>query len=263
LANLILRASSATGAFSPLAGSLVFTGVIDEVTDRLDILGEGEAVDVGAGDMTIELWLKPASSGNNTGSQTTGTGYKFPDTDIFFDRDNTSTTRDFGAGLAAGRVCWSAQPGGTGWSAVSTTDLRDFQWHHIAMQRSASTGVMEVFVDGDREVQTTGPTGTVSLPGGITGAERFFVFGTEKHGFDVEGYKGRMSTIQIWNTLVYSGATYAVPTAPAASNASGLVGQWLCNQGSGINVLDSTANANHGFIASGGVPAWNSDNPFG
>ena len=229
------------------------------MTDRLDILAEGTPADVGAGDFTIEFWLRPASSGNSAGSQTTGVGYKFPDTNIVLDRDNLSPlVRDFGAGLAAGRMCFSVENANGAFSIVGTTDLRDAAWHHVALQRSASNGLMSLFVDGDREAQETGPTGTIALPSGVSGAERYLVFGTEKHGFDVAGYVGNIGPIEIRDSLRYSGATYTVPTQPSSS---GMLAQYLMAEGTGTTVADS-AGSNDGFIAAGGVPAWSADTPY-
>lgn len=238
------------------AGSLVFTGIVDQETDRLDILLEGQSIDVGAGDFTIELWLRPAQSGNNQGAQSTGASYLFPNGNIFMDRDNLSVTRDFGACLSAGRVCFSVENGNGAYSIVGTTDLRDDAWHHVAMQRSASNGLMSLYVDGDRERTATGPTGTISLPSGLTGHHRYIVFGTEKHGFPT-GFVGRLSAIHIFDSLRYSGASYSVPTGPI----SGALARYLMTEQSGTTVGDS-AGSNDGFIASGGVPAWSSDGPF-
>lgn len=259
LAFILLAGGTSVSAPPPSeieAGSLFFTGIIDEVTDRLDILAEGTAADVGAGDFTIELWLKPTAS-NTEGSVSQGSSYLFPNTNIFMDRDNLSTTRDFGAGLAAGRVVFSVENGNGAYTVVGTSDIRDSQCHHVAMQRSASNGLISLYVDGDREATATGPTGTIALPGGISGAERYLVFGTEKHGFDVAGYYGHISAIHIFDSLRYTGTTYAVPTAPI----EGALARYLMDEGTGTTVADS-AGSNDGFIAAGGVPAWSTDNCF-
>lgn len=241
------------------AGSLVFTGVIDESTDRLNIQAEGTTVDVGAGEFTIELWLRPDATGNGAGSGTcaTGSGYRFPETDIFMDRDNLCSVRDFGAGLSAGRVCFSIENAAGSFSVVGSTDITNDQWHHVAMQYRASDGLIELYVDGDREASSDGPNGTISLPACASGHEELLVFGTEKHGFDVSGYEGAMSSIHIWEELRYSGLTYTVPTAPIA----GALHRYLMDENTGTQVGDSAGSVD-GMIAAGGVPAWSTDNPF-
>jgi len=242
-------------AGAPQVGSLVFTGIVDEETDRLDL--PIAPINVGAGDFTIEFWIRALNT-NTAPSLSTGASYLFPNSNIVMDRDNLSVTRDFGAGLAAGRMVFSVENSNGAYTVVATTDLRDNEWHHVALQRQASDGWMSICIDGSREVQATGPTGDISYQGSLGGHHEFLVFGTEKHGFQEEGgLRGRLSAIHIWDSIRYSGSTYTVPTGPI----SGALARYLMSEQSGTTVGDS-AGSNDGFIAAGGVPAWSSDGPF-
>lgn len=245
-------------------GSLLFTGVIDEVTDRMNIdIVQHSALNVGAGDMTIQFFFS-ADANNNAGAQPTGATYGFPDTNIMGDRDNQPpNTRDFGWGLAAGRLLFSCENSGGASQVVGTTDTRATGWRHGALQRRASDGWMSVLIDGVREAERTGPTGTISYQGGLTEPHsNFLCIGTEKWGFQVLGYRGLKSLLMIHSEIVYPNATNSIPSTLSGFLAQpGILACYPMHDGSGTTVTDIIAGRN-ATIAAGGVPAWSSSRPF-
>jgi len=58
---------------------------------------------------------------------------------------------------------------GDGAAAMSSTEIDDGQWHHVAMTYDASTGQARVFVDGDLEDSVTTRTGPITTDFGSIG----------------------------------------------------------------------------------------------
>lgn len=245
-------------------GSLVFTGTIDEINDRMNIdIVTHSALNVGAGLMTIQGFAN-ASASNSAGAQSTGATYGFPDSNIMGDRDNQPpNTRDYGFGLAAGRFLFCCENSGGRSQVVGTSDIRATGWRHWALQRDASTGYMNCLIDGVVEAERTGPTGTISYQGGLDEPHsNFLCIGTEKWGFDVLGFIGSMSLIMIHDEIVYPSASNTVPNSLAGFlEQPGILACYPMHDQSGTTVTDIIVGRN-ATIAAGGVPAWSAASPF-
>lgn len=266
--QIMRRASNAPGSlrfFGNNAGA--GTTAIDRVVISLD--APATDADVGAGDFTLEGWLR-TDSGNNASLQSTGANYDFVNTNIFWDRDRLTDDPAWGVGLGAGRITFSVKnASATSYTLVGATDIRDSAWHHVAVTREQSTGNLAIYLDGSRDANTTSaPSGDLSYPNGAVGAtwDPYLVFGAEKHDFDPAIYPsfyGYMACVRISNNLRYTGTSYTVPTAPLTDDANTLC-LYLMNEGSGTTMTDSAGNAN-GTLRQGGTnngPQWSSLSPF-
>ena len=75
---------------------------------------------------------------------------------------------------------------GGSWSTIFTTsNVGDGEWHHIAITRNRSTGVVKIWIDGTQEASGTYDTTGLEFPPGHTVGSgqdnEYLVLGTEKH----------------------------------------------------------------------------------
>jgi len=251
--------------------SLRFYGNGVNDIDRVKIpmsntVGASLPVNIGAGDFTIEFWLRHAPGENTSGACSEG-GDNWINGNIIFDRDifGTPDYGDFGISLYGGRIAFGVNNGSTGQTICSMTTLATNQWHHVAVTRR-NNGEMSIFLNGalDRRI-TNGPSGNVSYRVGrpITDNqwwnEPFLVIGAEKHDYDRNSYpsfSGWVDEVRISNNVRYTGA-FTPPGAPFTPDAD-TVGLYHFDEGSGSTVLDSSGAAggpSHGERRFGGSPA--------
>ncbi|HOM61898.1 MAG TPA: LamG domain-containing protein [Anaerohalosphaeraceae bacterium] len=122
-----------------LAGCLCFDGV-DDSLQIPPILGEH---------FTISFWLRTTDFGYPSGEWYQGKG--------LVDADAAGTADDFGITLMGGQVAFGV--GNPDTTIRSQTIVNDDQWHHVAVTRNASSGQMNLYVDGRMERTATGPAG--------------------------------------------------------------------------------------------------------
>jgi hypothetical protein len=154
---------------------------IDRVKVRID---PHTPADVG-GDFTIEFWLKTTATGGTCAPGASGdgwiTGRTIIDRDVYGGGDHG----DYGIALASGRICFGVAQGASGRTIYGSTNVANGQWRHIAVTRNASSGQMQIFVDGQPDASGTGPTGDISYRNGRStsypNSDPFLVFGAEKH----------------------------------------------------------------------------------
>lgn len=261
-------------------GSLRFFGndggngntAIDRVVIPID--APETSADIGSTDFTIEAWLR-TDSGNNAVLQTQGATYSSPgggfvNTNVIWDRDRLSNDPAFGVGIGAGRLTFGVlNASGSPYTIVGGTDIRDGQWHHVAVTREIATGNLAIYLDGARDGFTNlAPTGDLSYPNGATGAtwDPYLVLGAEKHDFDPAVYPsfyGYMSCLRLSTSLRYTGTTYTVPTSPFSHDAN-TAARYLMLERDGLTLVDSSGNSN-GTLRQGGTnngPQWSSLSPF-
>lgn len=224
---------SAVTADTELAGSaLRFLGNgvddIDRVKiqiDNPDNNDPGPPADIGATDFTIEFWLRAPRAENAAAAVECGEGVAWINGNIIIDRDRYNQERKFGLSLADGRVVWGVSGDEGDFTICGTTDLRDGQWHHVAVQRRLADGEMWIFVDGNEDATGNGPDGDVSYPDdGVPGAfcggpclnsDPFLVIGAEKHdaGPAYPSFSGWFDELRLSTVLRYS-ADFTRPNLP-------------------------------------------------
>ncbi|HSC07830.1 MAG TPA: LamG-like jellyroll fold domain-containing protein [Steroidobacteraceae bacterium] len=220
----------------------------------------GSPMNTGDAEFTLEMWLRPSATPADNGqtAPTEGANYSGTDGNIFWDADGFSTGRGFICGLDAGIVYLSVINGGSSRTEMGTTDIRDGNWHHVAVYRRASDGLMEIFVDGNREASIAGPTGDISYPGGGAATDDEQMLGKEKLNLAF-GFDGDVSEVRMSTNRRYNGATYTVPTVPFTDDAD-TVGLYHFDQDA-VTVEDFSGSADGTLIGSPD-PTWSAQDPF-
>jgi hypothetical protein len=277
----VVAVMSSTSALSSGPHSLRFFGngvdQIDRVKIRIDDPTDsqpGPPADIGATSFTIELWLK-TSSGNSATSIDCGWNINWINGNIAVDRDRYGQGRKFGLSMGAGVIAWGVTNGsGTSRTVCGDTDLRDGAWHHVAVQRRRSDGMLWIWVDGALEARADGPNGDVSYPddgvpgdycgGPCTASDPFIVIGAEKHdaGSSYPSYHGWIDEIRLSTRLRYASA-FTPPADPFDVDGA-TAALYHLNKGSG-NTIHDARGPSDGVRKFGGNPAgprWTSATPF-
>lgn len=225
---------------------------------------------IGAGDFTVEMWLRPAATnGNGATNVTAGANITWIYGNIFFDRDLYSENQSWGMSITQdGFLAFGTRDASNVQrTIVGTTDVTDDAWHHVAFTRDQSTGEMAIYLDGSREVTGTGGTGSLacpvpepdSEPYGTTGQNRFMVLGCEKHdespNLNHPGYYGYMTEVRLSDSIRYTGTTYTEPTARFTTDGNTA---WLASfqEASGTTITDDSGNGADATLEQGGAGSY-------
>lgn len=285
--NVVVSFCVLAGAIHLLAAgvdashSLRFYGTGSNDIDRIKIplTDPNRPVNVG-GDFTIEFWMRTTSGNNGTVTAAAHgngwiTGNVIVDRDIFGDGDHG----DFGIAIgqsgspaSARKVAFGCDRGGTGRTIVGSRNVADGQWHHVAVTRHGSSGLMQIFVDGQLDATGTGPSGDVSYREGRATSwpesDPFLVLGAEKHdaGSAYPSFHGYLDELRISRVVRYT-HDFIPPSNPFEPDEH-TVGLYHFDEGSGTVAHDSseaTGGPSHGELRVGGSPAgpaWSTETPF-
>jgi len=246
-------------------------GDIDRVKIPLD--APARPADVGAGDFTIEWWMKAAAADNPSTSVSCGAPDGWITGNVLIDRDvyGAGDYGDYGVSIASGRLAFGVAAGSSGTTACGTRSVADGAWHHVAVTRRAADGRLQIYLDGALDGQAVGPTGDLSYRDGrITTYpnDPYLVLGGEKHdaGPAYPSYNGLIDELRISNSVRYDGA-FAVPSGPFSPDAN-TVALVHFDEGVGNTIHDSSGAAggpssgvrNYGGLTNG--PEWTDDSPW-
>lgn len=184
-------------------------------------------------EFTLSIWAKTNVSGQQTmiGFGNFSEAYSYVILDI--------------GGTTAGRARFSIRNNAAGTdsaSAAASKTTNDSRWHHYVGIKTANQILL--YIDGNL-IQTVS-----SLQGGtylLTQCE----IGALNRISRVLFFTGGLDEPRIWNRaltasevsdLYYNGLTRG------SALATGLVGEWLFNEGSGSTAYDTSGNGNHGTI---------------
>ena len=242
------------------------------------------AVNVGAGDFTIEFFLRASAGDNPNGGFSCGFGIDWVNSNILIDRDRFGQQRKIGIGLLDGAIAFGAGDDFVNYTLCGSAGVLDDAWHHVAVERRASDGRLRIWVDGALDAEgpvSGGPTGDLSYPvgavpgnfcspdGGSGGSscensDPFLVFGAEKHGFGGINYSGWLDEVHLSNTLRYT-MPFTPPSAPFVADAD-TAALYHFDEGSGATAADASAGGSDGTIFFGGAPPigpeWSNESPF-
>ena len=227
---------------------------------------------LGTGDLTVEFFVRALSSENPNGGVACGSGNAWVNSNIVIDADRFGGARAWGIGFLDGAVAFGVLDDFVAYTLCGTTDILDDTWHHVAVDRNASTGEMRIWVDGMLETSGPpgggGPSGSLAyldtfLPGNFcspdggsgnqscANSDPFLVFGAEKHGFVGINYSGYLDEVRLSNTLRYN-APFAAPVAAFVPDAD-TVALYHFDEPSGVTIIDA-AGAQDGVLFFGGSP---------
>ena len=228
----------------------------------------GPPVDVGATNFTIEWWMKAEASENSAKAISCGQNDNWIFGNIVLDRDISHIGRGYGVSLAGGRLVFGVSGDGTGNSTIcGSTLVADGNWHHIAIQRRRSDGMMWLFVDGHLQAKGNGPDGDISYPDdhepGVE-SDPFLSIGAWKKDTDQDlhpFFHGWIDEMRISTVLRYSG-DFSRPDKVNLTTDVNTVALYHFDEGIGSLITDYSAAAggeSHGNLKYGGVingPDW-------
>lgn len=246
----IFANSEVLASSSSFGNALQFNGSGIQDGDRIKIPVKNTVANIGATDITLEFWINATTSNNKSSSCTEGED-RWINGNIIIDRDifNTPSFGDFGISLYGGRIAFGVHNGSTGMSICSTTSVADGQWHHVAVTRRLSDGMMSIFIDGVASRTFDGPNGNISYNNSRTGAftnDPFLVIGAEKHDYDPStypSYTGSFDEFRVSNTIRYT-SNFTRPGAPFIADNSTVGLYHFDETGTPTSILDTTGNVN-------------------
>ena len=227
------------------------------------------AIDVGDGEFTLEMFVRLAAEpgGNNDANTSTGACYVNCATNgnLLADGDNyngSGSGASWIVGFDQGVLYLGVRNAGGDRTVPGTSDNRTGSWRHIAVQFRASDGLIEIFANGAEEAEFDGPNGTVAFNSSSTAdQDEFIYFGMEKLAAGGYGIDGEISEVRLSTVRRYTGTTYTVPTAPWTADGDTV---WLAHldESSGTTVTDYSASAINGELVGTPNPTRSTADPF-
>jgi hypothetical protein len=148
--------------------------------------------------------------------------------------------------LANGNLMFSIRTGPSAWKQhiVTGSNLKDNQWHHVAIARDTTT--VSAYIDGAL-AQTFDTPQQISFTGGPD-----LVFGQHGKGDPAFNLTGQLDETRIWTSPRTAAEIAANWNKELALPQSGLAGYWQFNQSTGTIVNDISGN-NHPLTMSAGA----------
>lgn len=223
-------------------------------------------IDIGAGDFTIEFWLRGRLQDNNTvngGGGVEAFDFSWIFGNIILDRDIwCGSERKYGISLAGGLVRFGtaggdAAPQDSDHTMEGSVPVLDDQWHHVALVRDSTSGTKYIYVDGALDFASSPGVSTAELsypdagipvtpgqcsPGQLTPYGWFLVLAAEKHdaGPDFPSFNGFMDELRIWTVALTAPTIADRQNQVLPGNTVGLVGYYRFEEGSGTLLQDSS-----------------------
>ncbi|MCA9138826.1 MAG: proprotein convertase P-domain-containing protein, partial [Planctomycetales bacterium] len=196
-------------------------------------------LEIGTGSSTVEVWVR-APRADTEGLRVTGpAGVDFTSDSVGVILGNFGLTLNASWEIDSfGRLAlyWKSDPtpGAIGdLYARGNTDLRDDQWHHVAIVRDLTRGQVRLYVDGVLDYEDNRVGSDID----------FSTVAPHRIGSDYNGgdsFHGGMDNLRIWNRPLSAQEIASVATGPVSGSASGLL-HWFKFDELGGNVLvDST-----------------------
>jgi hypothetical protein len=229
--------------------------------------------DVGAGDFTIEWWMKAYQAENQSTSCQEGAD-NWIRGNILFDRDvfGAGDCGDYGISLYGGVIAFGVDQQGTGNTICGTMNVADGAWHHVAVTRDQTVGTMRIFVDGVLDADGAGPAGDVSYRDGrltsYPNSDPYLVIGAEKHdaGSEFPSFSGWIDEVRLSDTVRYV-SPFVPQDEPLPSDAN-TAALYHFDEGVGNVIGDSSGfpgGPSNGIRKYGGIvngPEWTIETPF-
>jgi len=252
---------------NPFGTSIRFNGTGTGYNDRVEIPVQGNKLNIGATDFTIEFWMQVPTGVTNT---PVGGGSGWVWGNIILDRDIYGNhPNDFGLSLFNGNLRFGTGPNpDTNTIQTSGVNVADGQWHHVAVVRVASTGQVRIYVDGTQRASGNLQAGDISYSGSHSGyihgpctenKDPYLVLGAEKHDYfwcaendatkaKNNAYNGLLDDLRISNIARYN-SNFIRPNLPHPidSHTIALYRFDFDSQ----NAIDSTNNPINGVIKQG------------
>jgi len=188
----------------------------------------------GSGNFSISMWIQTNDTGG-TGQWYNGHG--------LVDGETGAGQADFGTALVGGKFALGV--GNPDTTLLTTGTVNDGKWHHL-VATYATSGTMQVFVDGVLNNSMTGPAGTHGAPTSLR-------FGGILSGTTSGYYNGLLDQVQIYNYVLSGSEAAYLYNYPRGANP--LVGYWKLNETSGTTSYDSSPSGENGTWVNSPVPS--------
>ncbi|MEN9950835.1 MAG: hypothetical protein RLY85_1587, partial [Bacteroidota bacterium] len=165
-------------------------------------------------DFTIEFWMKTTQVGGGT----SGVNQWYSGRGLV-DAELGGQTTDFGVTLVQNKLAFGI--GNSDKTIWSTSDINTGNWVHVAVTRTASTGLMQIFINGILESSGTGPT-VARTPTNIA-------IGRVQTGINY--FNGTLDELRVWSTVRTSTEINANKDIELTGTPTGLVNYFKFNQG--------------------------------
>jgi glucose/arabinose dehydrogenase len=217
--------SSGNGNNGTLAGNPTFvTGRIGNQAISFNGLNQYVTIPIPVRtNLTIAFWVNTTAT--STGAVwTAGLG--------MISADVAGVANDFGISLITNGVVGFGV-GNPNTTLPSAASINNGQWHHVAVTRTSSSGLMTIYIDGVLNASTTGPTGIRDAPaamriGGILSGGGFF--------------PGSIDEVRIYNTVLSAAEINALAnpaSLPAITSFSGSATNYFGSSGQTFSVTAS------------------------
>jgi len=212
----------------------------------------GTEANVGAGDFTIEMWLRSDgrletdSWGGCRGGAAQGAAWL--DGHVLLDRSESNMPNYFGLSFFGDAAAFGV--GDDTFTEAGVCEqayVDDGEWHHVAAVRDG--GAIRVYIDGISHVSVGGMDGSdVSYPG--ESADRaslggYLIIGGRKNAGDFEPWRGWIDELRISTVARYP--ALPAPTAPFEPDAATAV-LYHFDEDAGDEVIDASADMLDGAI---------------
>ena len=208
------------------------TGLNFESFRRVTVPG---SMDFNVTDFTIELRLRAGVGQEDTA----------PAFGIWW-QENSLVTQELGFGITKSTV--SGQAGGlylilsnTVRRPGSSPDLRDGQWHQVAVTRSG--GTLRFFVDGSDVGTSSWNTNAIDIHDGV------LTMGISA----LSSFRGDLQNVRFWNVARTPSQIATDNPSGAPTQRVGLIAHWPLDEGVGQTVNDATG-SHPGFLGNSSAP---------
>ena len=140
---------------------------------------------------------------------------------------------------------------GSGSNVTITTNtfaLSADTWTHVAVVRSAATDDIKVYINGAL-AETESASAIENDPTGATSSDVLFHIGA--NFAKTKFYDGELAHVRVWNVAREATDIAYYYQRIVDSSATGLIGYWKLDEGSGTTAYDSSTNNNNGTLATG------------
>lgn len=190
-------------------------------------------------DFTIEFWfLYPRVTSLMEGQWYQGLG--------LVDGYVPGATGDFGVSVGNGKVLFGV--GGPD-TTISSGQLLDGNWHHVAATRVQTNGAMALYIDGVLTASTNGSTATLNGATNLT----FGCLATLTNFFP-----GSLDEVRLWNVARTPSQIQQNMNRSLSGTNSGLVACYHLDDWPGTNAVDASGNGKTGNILNN--PDWTTGN---
>jgi hypothetical protein len=184
---------------------------------------------------TLEAWIQTTSS---------LAGTNFYDGNGLLYADVGGTANDFGMSLVNNKVAFGI--GNPDTTLLGLTDVTTGVWVHVAATRDATTGLLQVFVNGVVDGMLTAPN-LASL-----NAQALLNLGGNT--IDARYFLGKMDEVRIWNVVKTAAEITASMHQRLVGTEPNLVGYYRFDDPGGFATLDSSLAMNPASLAGGILP---------